>query len=128
MSAPLGGDYGVMGAPLGGELWGDLSPLEIFYATHPWLHAEHEQRQARINPVYHRIAPGLPGLEYMAKIADLYWETIRRFGRFPHRNAILGRECTEAEARFLAEEWEQRRRDARTCPVLQPNPYFLKEQ
>ena len=108
--------------------WGDLSALEIFYATHPWLHAENEQRQARINPIYHRITPGLPGLEYMAAIADLYWETIRRFGRFPHRNEILGRESTEEETRFLADEWNQRRRAARTCPVAAAKPSFSGEE
>jgi uncharacterized protein (DUF924 family) len=27
---------------------------------------------------------------------------IRRFGRFPHRNAILGRESTPAERAYLA--------------------------
>jgi len=32
-----------------------------------------------------------------------YLDIIRRFGRFPHRNAILGRNTTEDEARFLAE-------------------------
>ena len=32
-----------------------------------------------------------------------YLEIIRRFGRFPHRNAILGRETTAEEAEFLAE-------------------------
>ena len=108
------------------EDWGDLTPLEIFYATHPWLHAEDEVRQARINPIYHRIAPALPGLEFMAAIADLYWETIRRFGRFPHRNAVLGRDTTEQEARFLTEEWNQRRRDARTCPAVEANPFMGK--
>jgi uncharacterized protein (DUF924 family) len=30
-------------------------------------------------------------------------EIIERFGRFPHRNAILGRESTEAELEFLNE-------------------------
>lgn len=30
-------------------------------------------------------------------------EVIRRFGRFPHRNALLGRETTAEEAAFLAE-------------------------
>lgn len=29
-------------------------------------------------------------------------DIIRRFGRFPHRNRMLGRETTEAEADFLA--------------------------
>lgn len=31
-------------------------------------------------------------------------DIIARFGRFPHRNAILGRESTPEEAAFLAEE------------------------
>lgn len=30
-------------------------------------------------------------------------DIIRRFGRFPHRNALLGRESTPEEERFLAE-------------------------
>jgi uncharacterized protein (DUF924 family) len=29
---------------------------------------------------------------------------VKRFGRFPHRNAILGRASTPEEVRFLAEE------------------------
>ena len=32
-----------------------------------------------------------------------YLDIIRRFGRFPHRNAILGRKSTVEEERFLAE-------------------------
>jgi uncharacterized protein (DUF924 family) len=28
-------------------------------------------------------------------------EVIQRFGRFPHRNQVLGRETTPAEAEFL---------------------------
>jgi uncharacterized protein (DUF924 family) len=30
-------------------------------------------------------------------------ELIRRFGRFPHRNAVLGRTSTPEETAFLAE-------------------------
>ena len=33
--------------------------------------------------------------------ARAHREVIRRFGRFPHRNAALGREGTDAEAEFL---------------------------
>ena len=33
--------------------------------------------------------------------AQAHREVIRRFGRFPHRNAALGRQTTEAEAAFL---------------------------
>jgi uncharacterized protein (DUF924 family) len=35
------------------------------------------------------------------KHARGYLEQIRRFGRFPHRNAILGRTCTQEEMAFL---------------------------
>jgi uncharacterized protein (DUF924 family) len=36
-------------------------------------------------------------LDYATKHRDL----IRRFGRYPHRNAMLGRECTPEEEAFL---------------------------
>lgn len=36
-----------------------------------------------------------------------YRDTIRRFGRFPHRNAILGRASSPDELAFLAREAEQ---------------------
>jgi uncharacterized protein (DUF924 family) len=39
------------------------------------------------------------GLDIAIKHRDL----IRKFGRFPHRNAVLGREPTEKETAFLAE-------------------------
>ena len=40
---------------------------------------------------------GLPGDGHMTR---LHCEIIERFGRFPHRNAILGRESTEEELAF----------------------------
>ncbi|MEQ8695084.1 MAG: DUF924 family protein [Bauldia litoralis] len=39
------------------------------------------------------------GLDFATKHRDL----IRKFGRFPHRNEMLGRESTEEEKAFLAE-------------------------
>jgi uncharacterized protein (DUF924 family) len=33
--------------------------------------------------------------------AELHADIIRRFGRFPHRNAVLGRAATAAEQEFL---------------------------
>ncbi len=44
-------------------------------------------------PAYERV------LDFAAKHRDL----IARFGRFPHRNAVLGRESTPEEAAFAAE-------------------------
>jgi len=37
------------------------------------------------------------------KWADLHLDIIKRFGRFPHRNAVLGRATTADEAAFLAD-------------------------
>jgi uncharacterized protein (DUF924 family) len=46
-----------------------------------------------------RLALGDSTVEYAYRHRDI----IRRFGRFPHRNAVLGRESTAAELRYLAE-------------------------
>ncbi len=35
------------------------------------------------------------------KFAEMHRDIIRRFGRFPHRNAVLGRETTVEELAFL---------------------------
>jgi uncharacterized protein (DUF924 family) len=44
-----------------------------------------------------RLFAGNPNFEW----ARRHWEIIRRFGRFPHRNAILGRASTPEEVEFL---------------------------
>jgi len=41
--------------------------------------------------------------EATAKFARLHRDVIERFGRFPHRNEILGRKSTPQETAFLAE-------------------------
>ena len=43
------------------------------------------------------------GDEESMKYALIHRDIIARFGRFPHRNACLGRETTEAEQEFLDE-------------------------
>ncbi|RZI89072.1 MAG: DUF924 family protein, partial [Variovorax sp.] len=37
------------------------------------------------------------------RFAVLHRDIVARFGRFPHRNAVLGRVSTPEEERFLAE-------------------------
>lgn len=43
------------------------------------------------------------GLDDNLKYAIGHRDIIARFGRFPHRNAVLGRDTTEAERKFLDE-------------------------
>lgn len=42
-------------------------------------------------------------LEFSANQARGHYEVVARFGRHPHRNDLLGRKSTAAEARYLAE-------------------------
>lgn len=44
------------------------------------------------------------GLDNNLRFAKHHRELIRRFGRFPHRNAILGRESTAEELAYLASD------------------------
>jgi uncharacterized protein (DUF924 family) len=41
-------------------------------------------------------------VESCVPYAIVHRDIVRRFGRFPHRNAILGRESTPAERAYLA--------------------------
>jgi uncharacterized protein (DUF924 family) len=47
--------------------------------------------------------PPVPGRRQDGHMTRLHLEIIERFGRFPHRNAILGRESTPEELQFLVE-------------------------
>ena len=41
------------------------------------------------------------GDDEFTSLRELHADIIRRFGRFPHRNAALGRATTPAEQEFL---------------------------
>ena len=51
-----------------------------------------------------RNLPSLPFFEMAEKFAARHLEIVARFGRFPHRNAILGRHTTDEETAFLHED------------------------
>ena len=62
----------------------------------PFMHSETLADQERCVALY-RATGDAYSLEYAKDHAD----TIRRFGRFPHRNAMLGRVTTPEEQAFL---------------------------
>ena len=73
----------------------------------PLAHSEdvtrHERHVALIEAAANAAPPGMERAYAEAvKHARGYLEQIRRFGRFPHRNATLGRTCTQEEMAFLA--------------------------
>ncbi|MGH6923730.1 MAG: DUF924 family protein [Propylenella sp.] len=62
----------------------------------PFMHSEAIADQERCVSLFHAHS-GAKGLKH----AREHEEIIRRFGRFPHRNAVLGRDTTAAERAFL---------------------------
>ncbi len=64
----------------------------------PFEHSENMADQERALFLFER-----SGLDEGLKWAKIHADIIRRFGRFPHRNPILGRDMTEEEQRFLDE-------------------------
>ncbi len=73
-----------------------LSPKQRVFAYLPLEHAEDLAAQERVVPLM--ADTGLPDVEMYA---DKHRQVIARFGRFPHRNAVLGRESTPEEIEFL---------------------------
>lgn len=64
----------------------------------PFEHSEEMSDQERSVDLFRR-----HGDEQAYLYALIHLDVIRRFGRFPHRNAALGRETTSAEAAYLAD-------------------------
>jgi uncharacterized protein (DUF924 family) len=77
---------------------GELAALERQFLYMPFQHSEDPAVQTRSLEIF--AALGDPNI---LDFARRHWEIIDRFGRFPHRNQILGRESTDDEASFLRE-------------------------
>lgn len=78
-----------------------LIPVERWFLYMPFVHAESPPAQQRAVELFRRLRD-LTGLADPLKWAERHAAVIDRFGRFPHRNAILGRESTAEEIAFLA--------------------------
>ena len=84
-----------------------LPPLGRVFFYLPLEHAESREQQARSVTLFEGLATEQadgPARETFAGFADFarrHQVIVERFGRFPHRNAILGRASTEEETDFL---------------------------
>ncbi len=78
----------------------ELPPFQRVFVYMPFMHSESVEDQRRSVELFGRLAekPGAPDL---TSYAVGHMEIVERFGRFPHRNVILGRETTPEEAEFL---------------------------
>ena len=80
----------------------ELPAFQKMFLYMPFMHAESVEDQRRSVELFEGLAaePGGPDVvEYAVGHRDI----VERFGRFPHRNAILGRETTPEEAEFLTQ-------------------------
>lgn len=80
-----------------------LPPVWRWFFYLPFEHSEdiHDQRLAV--SLFEVLALQHPDSAELAEYARRHYDIIARFGRFPHRNARLGRESTPEEATFLQE-------------------------
>ncbi|MFQ2000913.1 DUF924 family protein [Aeromonas veronii] len=102
---PLARDLCLKGLSIGADK--SLSPLERVFFYLPLEHAESREQQARSVALFEALAAEQAGTPAQATFAGFAYFArrhqviIERFGRFPHRNDILGRTSTPEEAAFL---------------------------
>ncbi len=76
----------------------DLSIDQQVFLYMPLMHSENKSDQAKCVKLFADL-----GKEDNLQFALRHQEVIDRFGRFPHRNQILGRDSTPAEQEFLTQ-------------------------
>ena len=77
----------------------ELLPVERGFLYMPFMHSEDLEDQRRSVELFRGL--GGTGETDPAQYAVRHLEIVERFGRFPHRNEILGRATTPEEAEFL---------------------------
>ncbi len=78
-----------------------LAPLQRWFAYLPYEHAEVAATQDESVALFEALAAQAPALAGALDYAQRHRDVIRRFGRFPHRNAALGRASSLAEQAYL---------------------------
>lgn len=84
-----------------------LNPVERLFFYLPLEHAESLDAQDASVKAFERLAEESPAelrgfVEGTVKYAHSHRDIVAKFGRFPYRNAALGRESTPAELEWLA--------------------------
>lgn len=77
----------------------DLQTERKAFLYLPFMHSENLEDQRLALRLFDQ-----PGLESNLRFARHHHDIVARFGRFPHRNAALGRESSAAEIAYLNSE------------------------
>ncbi|MCT7948402.1 DUF924 domain-containing protein [Ancylothrix sp. C2] len=81
----------------------EMLPVERWFIYLPFEHSENMEHQRRCIELFEALKDD-PESGYAIDYAIQHFKIMERFGRFPHRNAILGRESTPEEIEFLQQE------------------------
>jgi uncharacterized protein (DUF924 family) len=84
-----------------------LSPIQRVFFYMPLQHAESIKVQKKSVELFNKLAESVsPTYQEtfltVAQFAELHHDIIEQFGRFPHRNKLLGRDNTPEEDEYLA--------------------------
>lgn len=77
----------------------DLAPIQRWFVYMPFEHSESLVDQYESVRLFRELAAD--GLREPLDWAHKHLDVVRRFGRFPHRNSVLGRTSTAVEIEFL---------------------------
>ncbi len=88
-------------AMVGARFDEQLPPFMRAFAYMPFEHAEGMAMQDEAVRLFTRLEIAAPELGHMLDYAHKHRAVIDRFGRFPGRNAILGRQSTAEEIAYL---------------------------
>lgn len=81
----------------------EVAPVQRLFLYLPFEHSEDLDDQRLSVRLFAALADASTGMDLAYDYALRHYCVIQRFGRFPHRNAILGRASTPAEEAFLQE-------------------------
>ena len=86
----------------------ELPPMHRVFLLMPLMHSEELEDQRESVARFEALAEGAEGelgeaLRNNADFARRHLEIVERFGRYPHRNEVLGRASTPEEIAFLEE-------------------------
>ena len=78
----------------------ELLTVQKWFVYLPFEHSENLEHQQKSVELFRQLS-GEPDSDSVIDFAMRHFQIIERFGRFPHRNQILGRDTTPEEAEFL---------------------------
>jgi len=79
----------------------ELAGVQRLFVYLPFEHAEDRAHQRTSLQLFEQLGRDEPALAGLSEWAQRHHDVVERFGRFPHRNAALGRASSSDEIEFL---------------------------